>query len=58
VVIFCVSDCDPVGSQMPISIARKLQAFKAAHFPDMEFQVRRVALHPDQVRELQLPSSP
>jgi hypothetical protein len=36
----------------------QLQAFKAAHFPDMEFQVRRVALHLDQVRELQLPSSP
>jgi hypothetical protein len=29
---------------MPVSIARKLQAFKAAHFPDREFQVRRVLL--------------
>jgi hypothetical protein len=57
-VVFCFSDCDPAGWQMPISIARKLQAFKALLFPELEFQVRRVALSPDQVREHGLPSSP
>jgi hypothetical protein len=29
-VVFTVSDCDPAGYQMPISIARKLKAFRGA----------------------------
>jgi hypothetical protein len=57
-VVFCFSDCDPAGWQMPISISRKLQALKDLEFPDLEFQVRRVALTPDQVRAHGLPSSP
>lgn len=57
-VVFCLSDADPAGWQMPVSIARKLQACKAALFPDIEFQVRRVALSPDQVRSYGLPSTP
>lgn len=57
-VVFTFSDCDPSGWQMPISIGRKLQAFKALLFPELEFQVRRVALIPDQVRVHGLPSTP
>ena len=57
-VALCISDCDPAGWQMPISIARKLQAFKVTHFPHLEFQVRRVALTPEQARPLGLPGSP
>lgn len=57
-VVLAFSDSDPSGWQMPISIARKLQAFKAGLFPTLEFEVRRVALTPDQVREYGLPSSP
>jgi hypothetical protein len=57
-VVLTFSDADPAGWQMPISIARKLQAFKAFRFPDLEFQVRRVALTPDQAREHGLPSTP
>jgi hypothetical protein len=57
-VVLCFSDCDPSGWQMPISIGRKLQAFKALLFPDLEFQVRRVALTPNQVRQHNLPSTP
>ena len=57
-VVLCFSDCDPSGWQMPISIGRKLQAFKALLFPDLEFQVRRVALLPEQVRAHGLPSTP
>jgi hypothetical protein len=57
-VVLCFSDCDPSGWQMPISIGRKLQAFKALLFPDLEFQVRRVALMPEQVRQHGLPSTP
>jgi hypothetical protein len=55
--VFCFSDCDPAGWQMPISIARKLQAF--AELYDMPpFEVRRVGLTPDHVREYGLPSTP
>jgi hypothetical protein len=57
-VVFTFSDCDPSGWHMAISIARKLQAFKALLFPDLEFQVRRVALTPEQVRAYGLPSTP
>ena len=52
------SDCDPSGWQMPISLSRKLQALKAVQFHDMEFEVHRVGLTPDQVREYGLPSTP
>jgi hypothetical protein len=57
-VVLCFSDCDPSGWQMPISIARKLQAFQALLFPELQFQVRRVALMPEQVRAHGLPSTP
>jgi hypothetical protein len=43
---------------MPISIARKLQAFKVRNFPEMHFQMRRVALRFHHVRNFQLPGSP
>lgn len=57
-VVFYFSDADPSGWQMPISAARKLQAFKATLYPELEFEVRRVALTPDQVRDYDLPSTP
>jgi hypothetical protein len=57
-VVFYFSDCDPSGWNMPIEVARKLQAFKAAFFEDLQFKVYRVALTPDQVREYGLPSTP
>lgn len=42
-VVFCFSDFDPSGWQMPISVARKLQAFKVWKYPTLEFQVVRGA---------------
>jgi hypothetical protein len=57
-VVLYFSDADPAGWQMPISIARKLQAMQVSLFPDLDFQVHRVALTPDQVREYGLPSTP
>jgi hypothetical protein len=57
-VVLYFSDCDPSGWQMPVSVARKLQALEALHFPQLDFEVRRVALTPDQVREYGLPSTP
>ena len=57
-VVLYFADCDPAGWQMPVSVGRKLQAFKASLFPNLEFEVHRVGLTPDQVREYGLPSTP
>jgi hypothetical protein len=57
-IVFTVSDADPAGYQMPISISRKLQAFKDLLFPKLKFEVVPVALLPEQVHELGLPSTP
>jgi hypothetical protein len=57
-VLFTLSDCDPAGHQMPVSIGRKLQAFHDLLFPELRFEVVPVALTVDQVRELGLPSTP
>lgn len=57
-VVLYFSDCDPSGWQMPISVARKLQAFRALAFHDLNFEVYRVALTPEQVRDHGLPSTP
>jgi hypothetical protein len=57
-VMFTVADCDPAGRQMPVSIGRKLQAFHDLLYPDLRFEVVPIALEPEQVRDLDLPSTP
>lgn len=57
-VMFTLADCDPAGRQMPVSIGRKLQALRDLLFPNLRFEVVPVALNPDQVAELGLPSTP
>jgi hypothetical protein len=57
-VVLYFSDCDPSGWNMPIEVGRKLQAFKATLFPDLEFRQYRAGLTPDQVREYELPEAP
>jgi hypothetical protein len=57
-VLFTLSDCDPSGWQMPVSIARKLQAFKDLFFPSMQFEVVPALLTPKQARAENLPESP
>jgi hypothetical protein len=57
-VMFTLSDCDPAGRQMPVSIARKLQAFHDSFFSDLSFEVVPVALTPEQVEAENLPSTP
>ena len=54
--VFTLSDFDPSGWQMPISIGRKLQALRDLRFPQMQFEVRAVALTVDQARDFDLPS--
>jgi hypothetical protein len=57
-VVLYFSDCDPSGWQMPISVSRKLQAFREGLFTELDYRVYRVGLTPDQVREYGLPSTP
>ena len=58
-VVFTFSDFDPAGYwDMPTAIGRKLQALRDLLFPELEFTVVHAALGPEQVRELDLPSSP
>jgi hypothetical protein len=57
-VVLYFADCDPSGWNMPIEVGRKLQAFQVSLFPELSFEVHRVALTPDQVREYGLPSTP
>ena len=56
--VFYLSDCDPSGWQMPVSLARKLQALETLVFPGLEWEVRPICLTPDQVREYGLPFAP
>ena len=57
-VVFVLADCDPAGHQMAVSIGRKLQALGTLCFPKLEFEVVPVALTVQQVRDLNLPSTP
>jgi hypothetical protein len=57
-VVFYFSDFDPSGLQMPISVARRLQAHRDLEFPDLNIQVQQVALNVEQVRAHGLPSTP
>jgi hypothetical protein len=57
-IVFTLSDCDPSGWQMPVSIARKLQAFRDLFFPNLRFEVVPVALTVEQAKRLDLPSTP
>jgi len=52
------SDFDPSGHQMPISVARKVQALRDLSFPDLNARVIPAALTLDQVIALNLPSTP
>jgi hypothetical protein len=57
-VLFTLTDCDPSGWQMFISIARKLQALQDLLFPQLRWEIVPVVLSPEQVRQLDLPEEP
>jgi hypothetical protein len=56
--VFYFADCDPSGWNMAIEVSQKLRAFQTMLYPDLDFEVYRVGLTPDQVREYGLPSTP
>ena len=51
-VVFTLTDCDPAGYQMSVSIGRKLQALRDLLFKKLKFELVPVALTVEQVREL------
>jgi hypothetical protein len=57
-VVLYFSDFDPSGHQMAISVARKLQALRDLSFPELDIRLYPIALTLEQVRRLNLPSTP
>jgi hypothetical protein len=57
-VVLYFSDFDPAGYHMPVNVSRKLQALREVRFPDLDIAVYPVALTFEQVRDLDLPSTP
>jgi hypothetical protein len=57
-VILYLSDFDPAGWQMPISVARKVQALRDKEFPTLDLEIHSICLLPHQARELGLPTAP
>jgi len=57
-VVLYFSDFDPSGYQMPISVARSLQALRDLRYPGLDIQIHHVALTLAQVQEHGLPSTP
>ena len=57
-IVFTFTDFDPTGNNIPATVARRLQAFRDLLYHDLEFEVRPVAMTDEQVRSLDLPSTP
>lgn len=56
--IFYVSDFDPAGYGMPVSVARKVEFFLQDRGLDLDIRLEPVALTRDQVRAYNLPRTP
>lgn len=57
-VVLYLSDFDPSGRQMPVSVARKLQALRDLRHPDLCIELHHVGLTLEQAVTLDLPSTP
>jgi hypothetical protein len=57
-VVLYFSDFDPSGRQMTVSVSRKLQGLHDLLYPNLNIRLHQVALTREQVRELDLPSTP
>jgi hypothetical protein len=56
--VICLSDFDPSGRQMPVSIAWKLEALRVLEFTTLDFRVKHVGLTLEQTIHYDLPSTP
>ena len=57
-VVLVFADCDPAGYQMAVSIGHKLRALEESLYPCLTFVLHAVALTVEQVKDLDLPSTP
>ena len=57
-IVFVLADFDPSGNQMAVSIGRKLQAFRDLLYPGPRVRGDPDRLTEEQVRKLDLPSTP
>jgi hypothetical protein len=57
-VVCYFADADCYGYEMAATLGRKLQAYQITHFPELRWEVRPVALLPEQVKNLDLPTDP
>lgn len=56
--VFYITDFDPAGDGMPVSIARQIQWLAHDYAPDAEFKLTPLALTAEQVRQYALPRTP
>ena len=56
--VFYISDFDPSGEGMPISVARKIEWFIRTHFPDKDIRLKPLVLTKEQCQEYELPRTP
>jgi ribosomal protein S27AE len=56
--ILYISDFDPAGQSMPVSVARKIEFEIRTKAPDLDVQVRCVALTYEQCQRYRLPRTP
>jgi hypothetical protein len=56
--ILYVSDFDPAGDNMPVAAARKMEFWIRTEYPDLDVQLRPVALTKDQCIEYRLSRTP
>jgi hypothetical protein len=56
--ILYVSDFDPSGDNMPVAAARKIEFWIRSKYPDLNVQLRPVALTKEQCIEFNLPRTP
>jgi hypothetical protein len=56
--VLYLSDFDPAGESMPLAVARKIEFQIRTHHPDLDIQVRPIALTYEQCVEFELPRKP
>lgn len=56
--IFYISDFDPAGEGMPISVGRKIEWFIRTYFPDKDIRLKPLVLTKEQCIRYKLPRTP
>ena len=56
--VFYISDFDPAGEGMPISVARKIEWFIRRHYPKLDIKLMPLVLTKEQCIQYKLPRTP